>query len=87
MLRFKEFQFPEKILDTLAECSNGFLLFVIDDKGNVVPSVSFENESAARTLVTYAEDFAQAFRQANIQNMLQMMAEQQENDSDESEEF
>lgn len=77
----KPFQFPKSILNQVEECSSGgFLLFVINDQGQVEPFMNFNSEVVARSLNSYCEDFTKAFRKVNAKNMLESMSDSIESD-------
>jgi len=80
----KPFEFPKSLLNQIDECSaGGFLLFVINQQGQVEPFVGFGSEVAARSIISYSEDFSKAFREANVQGLLDSMSEQlEEGDED-----
>lgn len=79
----KPFEFPEKLLHSIGECSaGGFVLLTINEFGNITPHVAFDSEVAARSMISYMEDFAKSFREVNTQNIFNSMVESSDEDGE-----
>lgn len=66
MEKNKPFKFPEHIFKQLSECSNSWLLFVIDEDGRTVPYMDLANEATAKALFGFAGEFSEAVRNASV---------------------
>jgi len=68
--RNKKFQFPKHILNQIDECSMGFLLFYINNEGDIVPIISAQNQITHTGLIAFAEKFIAALGHAEMENLV-----------------
>lgn len=87
MKKDKPFKFPMSLLKQLSECSNGFILFLVNEEGSVVPYVDLPNEAVARALNAYAANFAEAFKQVELDNLVKGMNLLELEEDDDSEQL
>lgn len=72
----KPFEFPKTLLNSIDECSaGGFLLFTINESGQIEPFMSFNSEITARAITDYCGDFAKSFKEINNAGMISSMSE------------
>jgi hypothetical protein len=65
------FQFPDKLLDQINECSNGgFILFTFDDEGMPQPYAQFDNPIAVLALRQYIADWSAAVQEVSVQHAI-----------------
>ena len=90
-----DFVFPRHILRQLEECSNGFILHFINERGEIVTVPGFNSQTCALSLLSYSQKYAEALNQLEIHGLMNSIsetAEEQEmfedldfNDEDDSE--
>lgn len=52
------FQFPQRLLEQIQECSNSYLLFTIDENGSIIPYYQLDSEASIIALSKYAQMFS-----------------------------
>lgn len=68
----KNFQFPEKLLSQIDECSQGgFLLFTFDTDGSPEVRTKFDNIQNAMAMHYYIINWLNAVEQMNLEKTIQ----------------
>jgi len=67
-----EFIFPKHILNQLNDCTLGFLLFYINERGEIVPVPGFDSQLTATALIAFAKNFCEAVEEVENKNMIGM---------------
>ena len=63
----KEFEFPEKLLENINECSaGGFVLFTFDEEGNPQMRSFFDSATHALAMQYYVENWTKAMSALNV---------------------
>lgn len=74
-----DFEFPRQLLNQIASCSaGGFLLFYLDQKGQIVPVPGFESQASALALCSFANKYLEAINNLEIENIMNVFQEARE---------
>lgn len=72
-----EFEFPQSLIEQINEAtSSGFLLFITDNYGNILPIASFDNPIVEIAVRTKALEFLNSLKKVSqIQSTQQLLIE------------
>ena len=72
----KDFQFPQKLLDQIDECSNGgFVLFTIDSKGSPVTHTKCDTMTHLLGLQSYVSSYTKMMEEMHVDNLSESFIE------------
>ena len=79
----KNFEFPQKILDQINECSNGgFILFTIDEDGTPVAHSQCDTMTQLLALQSYVGTWSKTMEEMSVESLVASIIPEETDDDD-----
>lgn len=66
----RKFDFPKSILNQLGESTLSYLLFYVNERGEIVPVSGFDSQVSAEALISFARKFCEAINDIELNNLV-----------------